>query len=1663
MSSASQASPVTVSSQDLDRLKALYEDGKYLQAYEASKEIGPLQNWVGAEARVFAGRMAYNLGSRKMGRVLHRMAMREHPENHEVIYFFWQSMWPRRGPLAAIEEIERIGDLNDADPVTQTDWFALRGDLYSTMRDFEKADEYLDRAIEMQPDRAWLHVIRAENLKNQDKIDEAIEASEYALKLRPWYRPALQNLANRYVQANRDEEAFELLKQGIERIESGDVRIQLAALHLELEQYEEAGKLYDSLDKYFPVIDYSKNRQKWIAAMRADVAYNLGDLDTAAKLARQADERLFKEFAERLEDRSIERKRVQLPVKFVRQNHITCAPATLTSISNYWEMPAEHLDVVEKICYDGTPAHSERRWAGEHGFIAREFKVTWESATALLDKGIPFTLTTVEPGSAHLQAIFGYDVHRKSFLIRDPGERHYAEAFAEKMLERYASTGPRGMVMVPEAKADLLAGIELPDAEIYDEYHQLEVHFDGHDRDAAVAVLEKLQAIAPEHRLALRAEGLLARYDNDLQAQLDSNERLLKQFPEDVNYQLIKLSCLRELGRRDERIAMLRETMKQDECDPMFWGQLASELSEDARQHDEVVDLYRRMVRYRPHEGSALSGLATIYMDLGKKTEAVRLFRFAACVEDRKEYFAKMYFHAARTVNETETAFRYLRDRVERFGNMSSMPARTLSWAYDNTEQTKQALQVIKTSFQHHKEDGDFLLYAAEFFARYGKFDKTEELLKRAKGHSHPMDWLQNAALIATYQGETETALKHWKEIVDQDPLNFSAQSSVAELIADTQGTDAAIEHLRQSTERFPNSYSTRMGLIEWMREKPNDDRLRELGEFLKFHPSDAWAMRERAMVLTMMGKYDDAQKDADAAYEIDPTHSAALYIKGALAEKQGDRNAAMQHYMKCLEISIDYEMGIVGLIGLCNSKTERVKALKFVYKQLVEQVSLGEGWLTFSKFAQSSLEPEELLTMLKKAVQDRPDLWHAWSALTRQYSDMQKHEDAIKVATDATKKFPLLPRVWMDLSAAHASVGQIDEEIEALQRAKNINPTWGAPARMISEALEKKGDLQAAKKEIEQVIRFEPRNVVNLGHLASLQWTLEEKEDALQTVAKAVRLEPGYDWGWNALRSWCEQLGKPDFDVEVAQELVNERPDEARSWLVMARCLDQDHQVEQSIEAVDKAIVLNPRSVEAYSIKSVMLCRMGEYDAAVAAANPVIFGDDLPIELRARAAWIEGERGDFDAAIRTMEQVVEIDPDYFWAWHRLADWYDYQELHQKYRAASEQMIRIEPQNPVPWGYIGDGELRNGNREEAKKYFRQAVQIAPSYTYASGQMMEMLLEDEEFDEAHAVIDLITPHIPSEWVLSEKGRVFTLQRQQPQAIEQLKQLCVTPADGAGAIDGLVEEMFKAGWSEKTLGVINASLDDPNVEPGAAYVFVNLAATLEKWDYCETRLVGLKSNEKIWKSGIGKLVNELGNAGEIDRMKRLINVHQQEFKQDTALWEDVGSAYSNAGLDQEAITWMTGWERRHGITGKGLFHLACSMWDVKQDRKAGEVSKYALMHLEPDNSNPMHRVLFAKHEMIYGDIETSASLLREIDPMSLSAYYRFEWEFMISILLSASEGESHAQLKERLDATWNQLSDEAKQTPLQRTYGLYCWKAADLHNKWFKKLFLKKHLA
>ena len=94
--------------------------------------------------------------------------------------------------------------------------------------------------------------------------------------------------------------------------------------------------------------------------------------------------------------------------------------------------------MAEAICYDGTPSYSERSWAEGEGYRVREFTVTWEAAVALIDRGLPFTLSTTEVLSAHAQAVVGYEELRRTLILRDPFVYHLREAVIPNFLDRYA-------------------------------------------------------------------------------------------------------------------------------------------------------------------------------------------------------------------------------------------------------------------------------------------------------------------------------------------------------------------------------------------------------------------------------------------------------------------------------------------------------------------------------------------------------------------------------------------------------------------------------------------------------------------------------------------------------------------------------------------------------------------------------------------------------------------------------------------------------------------------------------------------------------------------------------------------------------------------------------------------------------------------------------------------------------------------------------------------------------------------------------------------------------------------------------------------------------------------------------------------------------------------
>lgn len=1591
---------MNISPDDLRRVRDLYDQGLYLQAWTAASALGPLREWTGTAARVLAGRLAGNLGAPRLGRVLHFRAWRDDRADLEALYSYAYALLDRRGPLDAWNALRPGGEFGSAPEPLRSDLYALRAEIASLLRDFDTAEHWMGRAEKLSGDRAWTCVARARVLEHEDRYDEALASVRKALELRPWYRPAVQTLGHLLQIMDRDPEALALLRESTRRLESGAVVIQLAALEIELGYHAEARLTCDRIEGYHPLME--KDLRTWLAARRCDTAYQCGDLPAARDWALQIDTPFYKRFAERLAAGQVDSRRVQLPVGFVRQHHMTCAPATLSAISRYWDMSAEHLTVAEEICYDGTPAHSERRWAEQNGWTAREFTVTWESARALLDRGIPFTLTTVEPASAHLQAMIGYDGRRSSYIVRDPYQRNYGEFLHPEMLERYKSTGPRGMMLIPRAKEAQLDGIELPESDLYDFLYALQQALERHDRAEAAKACEVLAGKAPGHRLALHARRTLAAYDADRLTQLACVEELLGLFPDDANLLLEKLGYLRELGRREERLELLRRLCAKDDSPPLFWQQYARELSADAREHGVAVRLLRRAIRAIGRDAECYHGLAGILWNRRQLEEAMELYRFAACIEDRNERYAQAYFLAARHLRQTAAALLFLRNRFRRFGRKSGWPGRTLFWAYEQLDRSREALAVLEEARALRPDDGDLLLFASDVYDRYGPPEKAGEALKAAEGRSHRTSWLRAAAHQAGVRGDARRALDLWRQVAEAEPLAMDAQAAVMRFLAETEGRAAAVEQLRRTVERFPRHAGLHQLWIEWLRDGDPGTYEQAIRSLIEINPDDAWTRRELALRLSATQRHAEAVDQADLAVRLEPS-ALSHFIRARILASAGRPSEARDACRDAIRLSVDLDSAIYDLVGSCESGRERREALEFVRQELIRQVIFGDGLLTYRQVARDTVEPEELRVQLQEALDARPDLWHAWSAVILHLTEMDRVDEALERAREATERFPLVARLWVDLAHAEQRRGNGAGERSALEQALKIDPAWGTAARELAAAHERAGDFASARTVMEQAVQRSPLDPYNHGGLAQMTWRTGDRPAALDRLSHAVRLEPGYEWAWGRLTEWARELNRPEVPEQLARDLASRRPGEARSWMVLAQTLQGPGHLEERLQALAKAIELNPRFTDARDLRAALLAGAGRFDEAARACG----GDDAPILLRGRAAWIESRRGNRPAAIGRMTRVVEADPAYYWGWLQLAEWHSEDGAKEAYLDAARHLVRLGPQNEVAMGYLADAKLQNGDRAGAKADYRRAVELEPDYAVAVLRLFDLHVEDREFEAAASVLAQAKRHIGGPFVVAREIQLAAKQGRILEAMEQLRLLCTIPTDERWPLQAAIRALREAGASDRLREALLEATAGKDCNPQVGAAWARLSVDSGRWSETRADLARLVALPPLWTEAAAEYAEALGSAKRRFRLGSFARNERARLRSNVLTWAAVGSALEAVGRRAACAEWLSDWKSRKGLEPWMLSALVVSLQSEGRSPEATDAARAALS-MPPDQSYSIHRLWVAFEEALAGHRDLARGAAEDIAPGSINAYY----QFLRSLVLAAAESDPAA---------------------------------------------------
>jgi tetratricopeptide (TPR) repeat protein len=804
-------------------------------------------------------------------------------------------------------------------------------------------------------------------------------------------------------------------------------------------------------------------------------------------------------------------------------------------------------------------------------------------------------------------------------------------------------------------------------------------------------------------------------------------------------------------------------------------------------------------------------------------------------------------------------------------------------------------------------------------------------------------------------------------------------------------GLAAGLAHLEAAASQIPHHYGLRRLWVEWGRDRDPTAAEPVVRALLGLAPSDAWARRELVVILDKAGRHDEAHREAEEAARIEPRNSYSHSILGHACQSLGRRPESRSHFVRAIELSVDNDDALRALLDLARTDEERKRDLGFIEQQLLRQVVTGDGLLAFMELARPILDPETLLQSLRLAHAERPDLWHAWSALGSQLAHLGHLDEATEVARQATDRFPHLPRIWLDLAQAHRLRNAPQEEIAAARRAVEINPAWSVSALALADALERAGSMADAHAVYERALMHLADDAQVHAMHAHLLWRQRKPSEALDAVERALRLAPGYGWAWNVLNEWAIACGQPMRPFEFAHLLARESPGDRHIWLALTRLTDGPETLAERLAAVDKALALDAHWVDAWDMKAVLLVEAERFDEAAAACE---VGMPLcPVDahiLQGRRAWIESQRCQLPEAIERMRTILAENASYAWGWSQLARWLVEQDELAEATLALKHLRRLRPHDPWVYRQLGELHLRQEDRQGTREAFAMALRLSPADVAAAHHIFDLQVQSGDLVEAENTLRIMQMHQPGAQTLAAEIQLRLREKDVPAAIKLLQSLSVSTDPAPWPLNAAAEAFRHAGRSRQALRTLRRTLrneESCNPQTGAAAIRLLLdggRATAATWLFLKI------CRPEIQRRAAAPLVKALAQRRCRCLLWCLLWRCREALANDDDAWAQVGYALVSIGSMKKAAQWLDDWQTRANVQPWVLFDLCLALRKLGRCDEANEIAEHVVRTWAHREGAADMRLFLAVEAALAGTLQVAAEHLRLVVVRDQVAY-------------------------------------------------------------------------
>jgi tetratricopeptide (TPR) repeat protein len=370
------------------------------------------------------------------------------------------------------------------------------------------------------------------------------------------------------------------------------------------------------------------------------------------------------------------------------------------------------------------------------------------------------------------------------------------------------------------------------------------------------------------------------------------------------------------------------------------------------------------------------------------------------------------------------------------------------------------------------------------------------------------------------------------------------------------------------------------------------------------------------------------------------------------------------------------------------------------------------------------------------------------------------------------------------------------------------------------------------------------------------------------------------------------------------------------------------------------------------------------------------------------------------------MREIVSTDPDYYWGWQQLANWYDEEEATADYLESAEQLVRLAPTDPSAFGYRGEARAAAGDRRGAKADFRKAFELDPAYAFAGISLFDGLLVDGEWDEAERTLARLEEHVGGPHVQLRGLRLKCLRKDRDGARQVFQALIKQGDVPPFVVTKAATAMVEAGYAVDVDTAVNEAIGG-NVVPPVARLFVERAVGRGDWSFLD-KLPELLKGGAGGREVLYAAVDTLAAPAQRSRLHEVLAQFGDEIRQTHRGWAKAAGALTSVRDYAAAATWAADWEARKPDEPWMLHPVAFALRQLGRAADAQRVTTYALGLAVEDAATTDFRVWAAFEEALDGRADRAEGLLDGVDEDDLDDVPRVIYAFTRSLITVQTRG-------------------------------------------------------